>query len=389
MVKRKKRAKEGSILALTLRRVGSNVSAAASQLQGSRADDAAQRHEEKSYDGLSASGLDPAGFAVAETWHAPRGRKKFVSDTISSSQTNSTFRAQVTPVSNRIPTLGSMLAKNSTQDDALRIPVGTSVDSAASPALWTPRLRPQHSASSLRSQSGQTSVNTPKESPHIKHNVFQGSIKVSCTSWFAEDFAALRAKWGVEEDFVASLSKSSPWVATGGKSRSTFFKTMDEKWIGKQLLTIWNVDEKDALLEFTPAYVRYMINSHMNDCPSLLVKIAGFYSLKIKDVKTGEVKMKMSLMILENVFADGDEKSVKFDLKGIKERRVTRATPTDGVSAAPSVLWDAEWIESYQAKAFVPEEERDLFTKALRNDLAFLTGESDRAHIALQWSRRD
>lgn len=288
----------------------------------------------------------------------------------------------MTPISNRLPTLGSRFAKSTTHDDALRVPAGSSVDTTASPALWTPRLRPQYSASSLRCESARILGKSPKESPHIKHNVFQGSTKVSCTSWFAEDFAALRAKWGVEEDFVASLSKSSPWVATGGKSRSTFFKTMDEKWIGKQLLTVWNVDEKDALLEFTPAYIRYMMNSHTNDCPSLLVKIAGFYSLKIKDMRTGEVRMKMSVMLLENVFADEDEKTVKFDLKGIKERRATRATPTDGLAYTPPVLWDAEWIESYQAKMFVPEEERDLFTKALRNDLAFLTGESTKARAA-------
>ncbi|PWN19262.1 hypothetical protein BCV69DRAFT_300583 [Microstroma glucosiphilum] len=374
-IKRKKRAKEGSILALTLRRVGSNVSAAASQLHSIRADVAAHRSEGRSYDVLSMSGLDPALLGNTDTLHAPRGRKKFVSDTISSSESSSTFRAQVTPVPNRVSTLSSMFAKGSTQDDALRVPPGgTSLDTTASPALWAPRLRPQHSTSSLRDESGQPSGSAQKESPHIKHNVIQGNVKVSCTSWFAEDFAALRAKWGIEEDFVASLSKSSPWVAMGGKSRSTFFKTLDEKWISKQLLTVWNVDEKDALLEFTPAYIRYMMNSHINDCPSLLVKIAGSYSLKIKDMKTGEVRLKMSLMILENVFADGDEKTIKFDLKGIKERRATRATPTDGVSSAPpSVLWDAEWIESYQAKAFVPEEERNLFTKALRNDLAFLT----------------
>lgn len=74
-IKRKRRAKEGSILALTLRRVGSNVSAAASQLHGSRIDVAAQRSEEKSYDVLSVSGLDPAALTSADTLHAPRGRR--------------------------------------------------------------------------------------------------------------------------------------------------------------------------------------------------------------------------------------------------------------------------------------------------------------------------
>uniref|UniRef100_V5EP07 PIPK domain-containing protein n=1 Tax=Kalmanozyma brasiliensis (strain GHG001) TaxID=1365824 RepID=V5EP07_KALBG len=160
------------------------------------------------------------------------------------------------------------------------------------------------------------------ESPHIKHNVIHGSTKISCVSWFAEEFAALRDKWGVEHDYVQSLSRCQPWVATGGKSKSAFFKTADERFIAKQLLTVWSVDEKEAFLEFAPAYIRYMMNSAVNDCPTLLVKIAGVYSIKIKDVKSGEMKLKMNVMLLENLWAGDGGNSVRFDLKGIRDRRV-------------------------------------------------------------------
>ncbi|KAJ1021862.1 hypothetical protein NDA16_003625 [Ustilago loliicola] len=160
------------------------------------------------------------------------------------------------------------------------------------------------------------------ESPHIKHNLLHGTTKISCVSWFAEEFAALREKWGIEHDFAHSLSRCQPWVATGGKSKSAFFKTADERFIAKQLLTVWSVDEKEAFLEFAPAYIRYMMNSAVNDCPTLLVKIAGVYSIKIKDTKSGETKLKMNVMLLENLWAGDGGKSIRFDLKGIRDRKV-------------------------------------------------------------------
>ncbi len=160
------------------------------------------------------------------------------------------------------------------------------------------------------------------ESPHIKHNLVHGTTKISCVSWFAEEFAALRERWGVEHDFAHSLARCSPWAATGGKSKSAFFKTADERFIAKQLLTVWSVDEKEAFLEFAPAYIRYMMNSAVNACPTLLVKIAGVYSIKIKDTKSGETKLKMNVMLLENLWAGDGGKSIRFDLKGIRDRKV-------------------------------------------------------------------
>lgn len=227
-------------------------------------------------------------------------------------------------------------------------------------------------------------------SPHVKHILQTGNVKISCVSWFAEDFAKLRARWGIEQDFVESLSRSKTWSNAGGKSKSGFYLTGDGKWIAKQLLNVWTVDEKEAFLEFAPAYLRYMMNSVTNDCPTLLVKIAGVYSLKIKDVKTGEVKLKLSVQVLENVFAGDDGRSIRFDLKGIRERRVAAAktqlnAPSQGQPSAAaaatasgdeeraSVWWDGEWLDALQPRAFVPEEDKAVFRRALRNDLAFLT----------------
>lgn len=221
-------------------------------------------------------------------------------------------------------------------------------------------------------------------SPHIKHTIRSGNLKISCIAWFAEDFSLLRKKWGIDDDFVHSLSRSKMWNNVGGKSKSGFYLTNDSKWIAKQLLNIWTVDEKEAFLQFAPAYLRYMMNSVVNDCPTLLVKIAGVYTLKIKDVKSGEVKLKISVQVLENVFAQDGDRGIRFDLKGIRDRRFkpakSQAQPTasskgdlQGEVEKIPVWWDGEWIEAMLPRAFVSEQDKGLFRRALHNDLSFLT----------------
>lgn len=450
-VKRKRRGREASILALTLRRVGSTVSAGSESLRAQPWDVNASlprvRARNESDDGrdgaaatdfLATSGLDPQTLEIIPSRTKDRkesstARRSYKSSTISSSSgAHDTFRAYITQVSGRPASLASLFSRETaTEDDAST--VERSSESVVADKAPTNAIDTQPASASASEASGgghKTPTPNRPESPHVKHNIFHANTKISCVSWFAEEFAALRERWGIEEDFVESLSSSARWQASGGKSRSTFFKTSDEKWIGKQLLTVWSVDEKDALLEFAPAYIRYMLNSHINDCPSLLVKIAGFYSLKIKDTKTGESRLKMSLMVIENLFADvSAHETMRFDLKGIRDRRASTSksaphtlnaqaeaaglasaaqAPTqpsprpsfhplkgsnDGATprppqpqgqstphtqtASPEVLpvgWDAEWIDMYQQKAFVGESQKQLFTQALRNDLAFLSG---------------
>ncbi|KAJ9476131.1 PIPK domain-containing protein [Pseudozyma hubeiensis] len=289
--------------------------------------------------------------------------------TISNTSTDATFHAQITPMSGRPASLASIFSSNKTDSEAAdshfsRVSGrtnGSSVPTAVPRSASKPR-RPSSSLASevsSREENAETSTGAPfaaknsnptqpslasegvagadsqsllsnstlpgstaTESPHIKHNLVQGSTKISCVTWFAEEFAALRERWGVEHDYIHSLSRCQPWVASGGKSKSAFFKTADERFIAKQLLTVWSIDEKEAFLEFAPAYIRYMMNSAVNDCPTLLVKIAGVYSIKIKDIKAGETKLKMTVMVLENLWAGDGGKSIRFDLKGIRDRKV-------------------------------------------------------------------
>lgn len=338
----------------------------------------------------------------------------------STASTNTTFHAQITPVSGRPASLASIFSSDkpfSKATDARisstprrsdaqglesaaprTIPRSTSTGRHAYPAEETPSngtSPSEHDNGNAHKHAAQPSSTTEgvagadahsmvsnstlpgsqaAESPHIKHNLVHGSTKISCVSWFAEEFAALRERWGVEHDFAHSLSRCQPWVATGGKSKSAFFKTADERFIAKQLLTVWSVDEKEAFLEFAPAYIRYMMNSAVNNCPTLLVKIAGVYSIKIKNIKSGETKLKMNVMLLENLWAGDGGKSIRFDLKGIRDRRVklsaqqqqTLQQATTNASAGGQALVDvpgpaqgsttpssatADWNAGVQSKA--------------------------------------
>jgi 1-phosphatidylinositol-3-phosphate 5-kinase len=59
--------------------------------------------------------------------------------------------------------------------------------------------------------------------------------------YYAKQFDALRRRCGVEEAFARSMARCEPWKAQGGKSRSNFWKTLDERFIIKTLINAWNV----------------------------------------------------------------------------------------------------------------------------------------------------
>jgi len=113
-----------------------------------------------------------------------------------------------------------------------------------------------NSESTPPSRSGSTSVPTPKkqyhalladvasidERPHIKYDWTIGKrLKFSCTVYYAKQFDGLRRRCGVNDTFLKSLSMSANWAAEGGKSRSNFWKTSDDRFIIKTLVNAWNV----------------------------------------------------------------------------------------------------------------------------------------------------
>ena len=85
-------------------------------------------------------------------------------------------------------------------------------------------------------------MNIIDERPHIKYDWTMGKrVKFSCTVYYAKQFDVLRKRCGVNDVFVKSLSRSTNWAAEGGKSKSNFWKTNDDRFIIKTLVNAWNV----------------------------------------------------------------------------------------------------------------------------------------------------
>lgn len=78
--------------------------------------------------------------------------------------------------------------------------------------------------------------------PHIKYDWTVGKrLKFSCTVYYAKQFDLLRKRCGIEATYLKSVEKSANWLAEGGKSRSNFWKTADDRFIIKTLVDAWNV----------------------------------------------------------------------------------------------------------------------------------------------------
>lgn len=84
-----------------------------------------------------------------------------------------------------------------------------------------------------------------REKSHVKHK-FSDSLtlavddetgrKFSCLSYFAVQFQVLRQLlYGVDNSYTQSLSLSSSWEASGGKSGAAFFKTLDDRFVVKRI----------------------------------------------------------------------------------------------------------------------------------------------------------
>ncbi|RDB21822.1 hypothetical protein Hypma_010794 [Hypsizygus marmoreus] len=208
------------------------------------------------------------------------------------------------------------------------------------------------------------------ERPHIKYDWTIGKrLKFSCTVYFAKQFDVLRRRCGIDDVFVKSLSRSTNWAAEGGKSRSYFWKTKDERFIIKTLVDAWNVADLQVLIELAPSYFRYVDATASK--ATILAKMIGFYTIEIRNLETGAVQSKADLLVMENLFYD--QKVAKtFDLKGIQGRKVKPATGVK-VSQNPKTLFDGEWIEGQQrALMLVRPHSKQVLRTAIRSDSEFL-----------------
>ncbi|KAF9313007.1 hypothetical protein BG003_005694 [Podila horticola] len=207
------------------------------------------------------------------------------------------------------------------------------------------------------------------KSPHLKTRFSHGKTSFSCTIYFAAEFDTLRRRCGIHQDFVQSLARCDVWNANGGKSKSSFYKTKDDRFVVKQMVSSWNIAEKDELLKFAPKYFEYMEQTH--EAPTVLAKIFGFYTFKIKNGTSGQI-MKIDVLVMEHLFYN-QKITRTFDLKGIQDRHAGSKPNTTG--GGSTTLWDGDFIEGrYKALLLIYSHSKKIIRESLLNDTEFLAG---------------
>lgn len=72
-----------------------------------------------------------------------------------------------------------------------------------------------------------------ESSSHYKYQFSEGGAKMLVKIFYAEQFDALRRKCGASDRIVESLSRCLKWDSKGGKTKSVFLKTQDDRLVMK------------------------------------------------------------------------------------------------------------------------------------------------------------
>lgn len=197
---------------------------------------------------------------------------------------------------------------------------------------------------------------------HLKYQFTEGSAKMLCKIFYAEQFDALRRKCNVADRIIESLSRCLKWDSRGGKTRSVFLKTLDDRLVMKSLSPI----ETQAFLKFAPSYFSIMAEALFHDLPSVIAKMLGFYQVIIKNPMTN-TEIKLDLLVMENLFYDRSPDRI-FDLKGSMRNRKIQSTGEQN-----EVLLDENMVEYiYESPLFAREHSKKILSASVWNDTLFL-----------------
>ncbi|KAH6853591.1 hypothetical protein B0I37DRAFT_420571, partial [Chaetomium sp. MPI-CAGE-AT-0009] len=229
--------------------------------------------------------------------------------------------------------------------------------------------RPQASNPEAKTAAEASKYNTELEKSllrstgmHVKYQFTEGAARMTCQIFYAEQFDALRRKCGVGDRFVESLSRCLKWDSKGGKTKSVFLKTQDERFILKSL----SPSETSSFLRFAPDYFSIMSEALFHDLPTVIAKMFGFFRIFIKNPLTN-TEIKLDLLVMENLFYDRCP-SRTFDLKGSMRNRKIQSTGEQN-----EVLLDENMVEYiYESPLFSREHSKRLLRASVFNDTLFL-----------------
>ncbi|KAF2297462.1 hypothetical protein GH714_023871 [Hevea brasiliensis] len=202
---------------------------------------------------------------------------------------------------------------------------------------------------------------SPEVSLGVTKSLGKGKYSVICL--YAKLFRNLRSRCCPSElDYIASLSRSRKWDAKGGKSKSLFAKTLDERFIIKEI----KKTEFESFVKFAPHYFKYMNESFEFQNQTCLAKALGIYQVIIRQAKSGK-EMRHDLMVMENL-SFGRNITRQYDLKGALHARYNSAG--DG---AGDVLLDQNFVNDMNSSPlYVSSKAKRLLERAVWNDTTFL-----------------
>ncbi|KAF0899591.1 hypothetical protein E2562_020783 [Oryza meyeriana var. granulata] len=186
--------------------------------------------------------------------------------------------------------------------------------------------------------------------------------KYSVTSIYAKLFHDLRKKCCPSElAYITSLSRCKKWDAQGGKSKAFFAKTVDDRFIIKQI----KKTEFESFIKFAPDYFKHVYHSLDTGSQTCLAKILGIY--QVKQTRHGK-EVKIDLMVMENLLF-GHNISRIYDLKGaIFSRHVAHSNDRD------TVYLDQNYVEDVRVSPiYIGGRTKHLLQRAIWNDTSFLT----------------
>ncbi|KAM7270081.1 hypothetical protein ACFE04_029295 [Oxalis oulophora] len=208
-----------------------------------------------------------------------------------------------------------------------------------------------------------------KKSPHLTVSFGDdsltggGKVRFSVTCYFAKQFDSLRQKCCPSKvDFLCSLSRCQTWSAQGGKSNVYFAKSLDERFIIKQV----KKTELDSFEEFAAEYFKYLTDSLSSGSPTCLAKILGIYQVSVKHERGGK-ETKMELMVMENLFFNRGISRI-YDLKGSARSRYNPDT-----TGKNKILLDMNLLETLRTEPiFLRSKAKRSLERAIWNDTSFL-----------------
>ncbi|KAF8273008.1 hypothetical protein EI94DRAFT_1697111 [Lactarius quietus] len=195
-----------------------------------------------------------------------------------------------------------------------------------------------------------------------------GGLTISCTVLYPEQFDALRRTYDCDKSMIESLARCVKWNASGGKSGSAFLKTLDDRFIAKEM----SRTEFQTMESFAPSYFAYMSSAVSANRPTLLAKVLGCYKISFKksgkDKGSGRWKStQMNLIVMENLFYDRRFSKI-YDLKGSTRNRHVKSTGREN-----EVLLDENLVQSaHLAPFYLREHSKRILRGALYNDSKFL-----------------